>query len=491
MGTGHFARCLALADEVKSAGADVRFVSRYLPAPQREALLGGGYGFTQLAAAPAAQPDALPHSAWLGTSQVQDARQTLDALAGERCDWLIVDHYALGARWESAARAGASRILAVDDLADRVHDCDLLLDQSAPADQAERYREKVPDHCGLLLGTRYALLRQEFAVARRHSNPRDGEVRRVLVFLGGADAEGYTLPALDGLEALDLHGVAVDVVIGRLNPNAPQIEARCAARGFRLHVQTARMAELMRDADLAVGAGGISTWERCCLGLPALTLCVAENQRRLIDDAATRGLVYAPEVQPRDASAIGAHLRCLAGNPLLLRALSRNGMAAVDGRGAQRVLRAMGCTQVSLRAAASADAANIYEWRNHAETRAASGNPEPISRPDHDRWFGAMLADDARVLLIGEVNAEAVGAVRFDIAGGEAQVSIYLVPGLPGRGLGPQLLGAAERWLVERRPEIRSFKASVLRDNHRSHGLFQACDYRRSVTQYHKEVRRP
>ena len=295
IGTGHFMRCLTLADALKKQGAQICFISRNLPDHLREMLSVKGMDLVSLKiAASASQIDGLAHSAWLGTSQTQDAQDTIQALTGQTVEWLVVDHYALDARWETAMRNTAKQIMVIDDLADRVHDCDVLLDQNFYADMQTRYSGKVPEHCSLLLGPRYALLREEFRNLRDQIQPRTGAVKRILVFFGGVDADNYTGLAIKALAEIKLKKVQVDVVIGAQHPCRTEIELNCAQQGFICYVQTNKMAELMASADLAIGAGGTAIWERSCLGLPSISLCVAENQRKQIRDAAEVGLLYAP-----------------------------------------------------------------------------------------------------------------------------------------------------------------------------------------------------
>jgi UDP-2,4-diacetamido-2,4,6-trideoxy-beta-L-altropyranose hydrolase len=486
IGTGHFMRCLALADGLKARGARVRFLSRHAPSHLREMATGRGHELALLDGR--AEPDAadrLAHSAWLGTGLRADARDAAQALSGETWDWIVVDHYALDARWESALRGAARRILAIDDIADRTHDCDLLLDQNIHPDAERRYAGRTPEHCRRLLGPRYALLREEFARLRAGTAARDGRVRRVLVFFGGVDAGGHTRVAIEALAGLGGRKLQIDVVVGAQNAHRREIETRCAALGFACHVQTARMSELMSAADLALGAGGSASWERCCLGLPTLTLAVADNQKELVEDAALAGLLCAPAL---DQAPLADHLRGLLDNPLLLRAMSLNGMQAVDGRGAGRVLRAMGVGALSVRRAAGSDSAKVYAWRNDPAIRAVSRNPDFVERGAHDAWFAAALASHDRLLLIGERDGEEIGVVRFDVRERAAEVSIYLAPQLGGSGNGVELLLAAETWLAQNRPEVAALEAEVLLDNRRSHGLFLAGGYRLDSSRYVKRL---
>jgi UDP-2,4-diacetamido-2,4,6-trideoxy-beta-L-altropyranose hydrolase len=489
IGTGHFMRCLTLADALNQCGAQISVISRYLPGHLRDMVSAKRHQFMPLAnSSSEAISDDLAHAHWLGTSQHVDAQDTLQALSDQTWDWLVVDHYALDSRWESVLRQMAKNILVIDDIADRQHDCDVLLDQNFYADMDTRYTGKVPAHCRLLLGPRYALLRDEFRQLREQIKPRTGSVERILVLFGGVDVENSTARAIEALVDIGSHDLHVDVVIGAQHPHREQIKSACLDHGFVCHVQTNRIAELMASADLAIGAGGSTSWERCCLGLPALAFPMADNQRRVVEDAALRGLLYAPLARPGSAPSIELHLKALLDNPHLLQLISRRALQAVDGLGAQRLLRAMGRSSVALRDATLADSENVFVWRNHPSIRAVSRNTESIERPIHDAWFSTVLSDPNRVLLIGECQGEAVGVVRFDVCVDEAEVSLYLVPGHQGKGVGSELLVAAEQWLATHRSNVRFIKAEVLGSNQPSHRLFLKGGYQPRSALYTKRA---
>jgi UDP-2,4-diacetamido-2,4,6-trideoxy-beta-L-altropyranose hydrolase len=220
------------------------------------------------------------HSSWLGVSQDIDIRQTLKVLqANAPWDWLIVDHYSLDYRWESAMRKVVGKIMAIDDLADRKHDCDLLLDQNYFQETDIRYKDLLPERCDRLLGPKYAMLRPEFREARNFCRMRGNGVARVLVYFGGNDPDNLTGMALSALNSPELKHLLVDVVIGTSNSHQGKLETLADQRvGTRLHIQPECFTELMIRADLCIGAGGTTTWERLCLGLPSLVVTVAENQ---------------------------------------------------------------------------------------------------------------------------------------------------------------------------------------------------------------------
>lgn len=489
IGTGHFMRCMALADELRQIGARIRFVSRHLPEHLRSSLTAKGHEFMPLGGLQdGIEPDELAHAGWLGVSQSQDAADSIRALSDACWDWLVVDHYALDARWESKLRHTAKKILVIDDIADRQHDCDMLLDQNLYADMETRYIGKVPVRCQLLLGPRYALLRDEFRRLHEQIKPRTEPVRRVLVFFGGVDADDYTGCVIEALSEIGVSGLHVDVVIGAQHPCREQIKAACAQQGFICHVQTDKMAELMANADLAIGAGGAATWERCCLGLPTLVFCTADNQLKQVADAARNGLLYSPETKGDLKRTIRRHTRALIENSYLRQFIFHNSVQIVDGRGVLRVIASMGCGDIEIRVAKLEDSEKLFQWRNHPSIREVSHNANVIDWQTHQSWFASVLTDPEKKLLIGQRSESPVGVVRFDKQNDEAEISIYVAPGRASSGLGRSLLQSAEQWLAVHHPEISKIRAHVLGANEHSQKLFAAAGYQIESTYYSKRL---
>lgn len=489
MGTGHFMRCLTLADGARAAGGSVRMVSRQLPPHLAAMVADHGHELTMLTPLTTV-PTGDTYADWLGVSVTDDAAETAEVLADRRWDWVGVDHYALDATWETAMRQVAARVLVIDDLADRRHDCDLLLDQNYYADMATRYRDKVPGGCRQMLGPRYALLRHEFAVGRTRACARTGAVRRVLVAFGGTDSANDTRRVVDALTRAPLSAAAVDVVISAGHQDRDAIGGACASAGFACHVQPSAMSDLMLSADIAIGAGGMSTWERCCLGVPSFVWVVADNQRQQVADAAREGWIYAPDppTSGADDEWIERHVHAFADNATGRGVMSAAAMRAVDGRGVERVIGELAGGGLEVRVATVADSQQLFTWRNHPSVRQASRGGEPIEWSDHERWLASVVADPQRVLLIGYLDGEPRGVVRFDIENDAAEVSIYLVPGTASTGTGGRLLVAAERWFAAARTDVRRFRAFVLDDNVPSHRMFTGAGYRRESAWYSKQV---
>ena len=344
IGTGHFMRCLTLADTLKQHGGHIRFVSRYLPEHLRGMLSERGHELVILISTQnEGVLNELAHSHWLGVNQEQDSADTINVLSDKYWDWLIVDHYALDSRWEAKLRKTAERIMVIDDLADRQHDCDVLLDQNLYADMDSRYACKVPTHCQLLLGPKYALLRDEFRKLHEQVKPRTGPVKRVLVFFGGVDADNFTGRAIEALVGADIAALHVDVVIGAQHPYREQIKVACEKHGFDSHIQTDRMAELMAAADLSIGAGGSASWERCCLGLPTALVALADNQIAIAKALDLHGAcIYVGRAMEASAKILHNVIVSLLGTGEHRERLSKIAYSLVDGLGVGRVCREMG-----------------------------------------------------------------------------------------------------------------------------------------------------
>jgi UDP-2,4-diacetamido-2,4,6-trideoxy-beta-L-altropyranose hydrolase len=324
IGSGHVARCASLAVQLREAGHEIAFLCRELAGNLAYMLEADGFLVHRL------------DGATCEWTEEDDARRCCDVIGAARHDWLIVDHYSLGARWERAMAAYADRILAIDDLG-REHRCHLLLDQNHSNPAHDQYRHGLPADCECLLGPRHALLRPDFAARRNASLARPRErVARVLVFMGGSDPRDETSIALRGIAMIGRQP-AVDVVIGAANPHRDTLAMACATLAdATLHVQTQEMAALMARADCALGAPGGATWERCTLGLPAIVTILAENQAAIgmaVDAAGAHRLLgrhgkvsaedYADALCGLDADA--------------LRRMSQAAAAICDGTGAQKV----------------------------------------------------------------------------------------------------------------------------------------------------------
>ncbi len=337
IGTGHVARCLTLADALRALDVSVTFASRGLPGNVSDRVRERGFGLIELPSAYEGEITTTDIEAPIPWAPDVDA---LRAAAGGGWDALVVDHYALDARWEVAARRLARRIVVIDDLANRAHDADVLVDQSLDA-TAARYAARVPERCTLLLGPRFALIRPEFAMP---SAAVRADGHHVLVSFGGADLPGATFVALDALDTLP--ALTADIVAGASNPAWDALVARVHGRTeWRLHRHIADFAAAMAAADVFVGAGGGTTWERAAAGVPTVCVAVAPNQEANAEALAAAGAhVYLGRVEALSATRLAAAIAGLAFDPERRSTLVARSRALVDGRGAARVAAAIRAT---------------------------------------------------------------------------------------------------------------------------------------------------
>lgn len=286
IGTGHVMRCLTLADALRVRGANCRFVCREHPGNLLDLIRDRGYETLTLpfdGSASHKSPQA--HIAWLCTDWETDSRQTLSVLGDMTVDWLIVDHYALDSSWEHQLRTACCRLMVIDDLADRMHDCDLLLDQNLGRTDAD-YSRLVPTGCTILAGPKYALLRPEFAALRPYSLARRSEpkLKQLLIAMGGVDKDNATGQILEALKSCALpNDCCIKVVMGKHAPWLPQVSEQATQMPWETEVlvNVGDMEKLMAGSDVAVGAPGSMSWERCCLGLPSIVVVLAENQKHI------------------------------------------------------------------------------------------------------------------------------------------------------------------------------------------------------------------
>lgn len=445
-------RCLTLADALAEAGANCHVLCRDLPGNLASLVQQRGHGCHLLSAPEAPADDgATAHSAWLGVTRAQDARDCLPILAELHPEWLVVDHYALDAAWERAVRPAVGQVLAIDDLADRPHECHLLLDQNLGR-ATEDYDGLVPAECARLIGPRYALLRPEFRVRREESLARrkDGRLEHILVSLGGVDRDNATGQVLDALAGAPLPAECwITVVLGPWAPWKEGIRERAARMPVptELRVGVRDMAALMAEADLAIGAAGSSAWERCCLGLPTLLVVLAENQVSAAEALDKAGA--AKQVTLGQSASLAGLKEVLEAPdlPTMLAQMSEASAGLVDGNGAKRlVTTVLSGSPYHVRSARFEDAETIYDWRYQGTAARYYRNADIPTLTQHLEWMRSALEDSERTLLMVESGMSPIAHVRFDRKSDDPNcqiVSICISPAFRGQGQSAAILRAA------------------------------------------------
>ncbi|KAA0996434.1 UDP-2,4-diacetamido-2,4,6-trideoxy-beta-L-altropyranose hydrolase [Pseudomonas sp. ANT_J12] len=476
IGSGHIARLLPLARTLRKQGVHVAFACRKLPGHRLDSLAAEGF---ETFALPERYPEEDPQQAIESMLPWQADIAALGVLLESQAsfDWIIVDHYGLDHHWQTAARRWAPRIAAVDDLATRIYSVDLLLNQNLSG-TPQAYAGLIGPDCRTLLGPRFALLRDEFCCPAIDIKP---QAKRVLVNFGGFDVAMQTHHAM--LALMDFAALEVDFVAGTDNPAWDAMHALAAGRpNWRLHRFVSDFYRLMTEADLFIGAGGGTSWERAAMGLPTICIAVSNNQQANGEVMATAGAhVFLGAREQVSVEQLRQAIGFVAGNQGLRQSLAERSRQLVDGRGAQRVATALVGAVLPLREATLDDARLLFDGRNADAVRRWSLDSRLLDWPSHQAWLAASLDNEQRVLLIAEAGDGPVGALRYDLHGLSAEVSIYLFEGRFGLGWGRALLARGEAFVKARWPQLQSITAQVLPANQPSLSLFREAGFTQSA----------
>lgn len=457
IGSGHIMRCLALAEELKANGWVCIF---------------------------ACVPETLEAVPLLALSSFETCSP--EEVQTIRPDLLIVDHYGLDAGYERSVSKWCRKIAVIDDLANRPHDCDLLIDQTYGR-AAEEYNGLVPDNCRVLTGSDYMLLRPQFSQARekakirRKKNPSN----RILIATGSTNYKNIVSKILRGFKGYKDYPFDIRVV---LSSGAPQIDEvqhiirdinAAGVHKTSIYLDVTDMAAMMVEVDIAVGAGGTTTWERCCLGLPTLMIELADNQTTTIEALRKVGaVIYAGHGNDLDAiKEIPENIQNVLSTPEKLHALTEASFRICDGLGLPRAalaIKEICCAGMMFRPAENVDSERLLSWRNDERTRASSINMNTVSPEDHDRWFENILRAESPRVFIAEDNGIPVGTIRRDENEGELYLSWTVNPDFRGRGIGEAMLSS----FIRLQPAV--YKALIKEENTASIHIAERCGFTRS-----------
>lgn len=460
IGAGHVTRCLALAEALLDAGWRVIFATGPQTPASVPALAASGFDFRILD-----EPDA-------------GAAINLGHRLGSKINLLVLDHYGLDAEFERACRSWAHRILVLDDRTGRRHDCDFLLD--AAATDATIYAGRAPDHARILAGPAFALMRRSFVMRREAALARrDGRAaNEILISFGATDPANIASMTLDALNKIDT-SVLLTVAMSSTAPHIGDVRRRLNGR-IRLVVDSADMAGLMTEADMAIGAAGVTAFERAALGLPSILVTLADNQRGISRLMVEAGAALDGGVPDENfASRLPGLVATLLNDSLGRQRMAQAAASLVDGRGPLRLLIAMAGdvaardgARVCLRPAEANDESWLLQLQRLPQTRRYFKNPAAPAADEHRRWMERVLNDPNILLLIVEVEGVKAGMLRLDLVdhqGPERRytVSIALHPAFYARGIAAAALSLARR--------LRSaaiFDAEIMPDNTASKRLF-------------------
>ena len=472
-GIGHIMRCLTFAKQLRLSGADIHFMCRQQPGDMIDYLREINYHVRVLP---------------MVTKEYQtDAAETIKYLKTlGKIDYLVVDHYELDIRWEKLIRPWVAKLMVIDDLANREHDCHLLLDQTVGR-HAGDYNKLVSPTSRLLLGSHYAMIAEEYVAVRLSTLQRrqmEHRIKHLLVSMGGTDADNVTQTIIDAFYAAHLP-LELTVILGprALHRDAIKVDLLSkATKNIHLVENASNLAILMSQADVAIGAGGTTAWERCCVGLPTLIISIAENQTTIAQQLDKMGAVkyLGTSTQVSGNELISVLQDCIK-HPQFLEKMSAIAASVCDGYGVNRVIGelfpeyAVDGTVVRLRPASTADSELMFSWQCHPLTRRYARNPNPPTTAEHAVWLEKKLKNPRCIFNIILYNDHPVGVLRLDyidMSEYAYEISILIAPEYYRRGLAKAALT-----LIRRIFPTLEFHAEVLPGNKASHELFVETGY--------------
>jgi len=510
IGFGHIMRCLALARALQKMDIQCVFIVRNILDSLKHLITSQGHTFillpkdnttTQIS-------EKGKHAAWLGASEREDAETVVSALSQTvqrlgQPSLIICDHYGIGQIWETLiADSFSAPILVIDDLSNRFHQCQILLDATF-GKTSKDYKALVPSDCQLLVGSEYALLRPEFfklrkaTLSRRDNNFSDNKpVELIVISMGGTDNDNASLQILKALEALPPPQVFnIEILIGKDCAHLSTLNKYAAQSSLNVvvHAGVDCVADFYGRADLCIGAAGSSTWERCSLGLPTINITIAENQETISQNLSRRGFVAnGGNIQSISPKKFATNLL----SPVITsntkrKSLSEMSRKICDGQGISRVILALNSRSikqakiVSLRLANTDDIQLVYDWQNLPETRKYANNPTPPEWNQHLIWMQKKLIQSHNHFYIIQCDGVDAGVVRLDLDINEDQsdkhvISIFIAPIYFGYGVASAALSIISDIHCDKK-----VWAQIHADNKASISLFSRAGYTQKHTNWY------
>jgi UDP-2,4-diacetamido-2,4,6-trideoxy-beta-L-altropyranose hydrolase len=477
IGVGHVYRCLAIAHALQDQDScnSIDFICCNHKGNLIDLISSNGFNVFDLELPEnCIVDDKLFYSHWLGVSQKLDSEECIHTLKQEEVDWLIVDHYGIDEDWEKELQKHCKKIMVIDDLSDRAHQCDILLDQTFGR-QKEEYKYLVKKSCRLLLGSQYATLRTDFFRWRKYSieHRSNFKFNQLLISMGGIDIDNFTGKVVQILDKCNLpNDIVIAVVVGKNFPHLKSIADKLSNLKYKSEIMVGvdNIAEVMANSDIAIGAAGGSTWERCCLGLPTIQILTADNQKYIANNLHS---IKAIELID-NISKIPLKIKKIVKS---YKKISLISSSIVDGCGVQKVINCIRLNDkyinpFQLKPIELGDSDFIYSLQNK-ETRKYFINPKIPSHIEHAEWFDNIFSSHKSQLFIIQFEGYSSGVLRLDnIDSGFIEVSIIILKKYRGRGLAKKVLTILENLVLN-----RVLKATIHKDNNLSKKIFTLSGY--------------
>jgi UDP-2,4-diacetamido-2,4,6-trideoxy-beta-L-altropyranose hydrolase len=486
IGKGHIMRCLTLAHYIKATQqqnnveVDITFICNNFDGNLNHYIEEQGFSVISLNSEQ--EINKLDTSTWLSRSQQNDAKLCIDNTS-IIFDWIIVDHYAIDKNWQQLIQAITHKILVIDDLANRVHDCDVLLDQTLSRDESD-YEELTPKACLKLVGGHYTLLRKEFFKHRiKAENKRRNLTSipfnfHVLITMGGFDLANTSLIAIEALKQLRCTSSKFTATVVLSSQSIHLESLQYCVKGINwltIELDSQNMATQMLKADIAIGASGATAWERCCLGLPTLSIETAENQKLVSSSLEKQGaIINLGSSNNIEAFTIRNTLVALIDRKdNTYESMINKSFISCDGKGVNRVYQQLFKANVTLRPAVKNDLDLIFSWQSNPQIRQYFRNNEPVTYEEHCKWFNQAIINNKYQFYIITYEKNSIGMVRLDnILEQAVEISILISPEFQGKNIAAIALTK----IIKKNP-LNTIYAYIDINNIASHKLFQKANF--------------
>ncbi|WP_261818004.1 UDP-2,4-diacetamido-2,4,6-trideoxy-beta-L-altropyranose hydrolase [Vibrio gallicus] len=474
IGSGHVMRCLVLADELAAQGHRVCFACLPQEGDMVTFIQNRGFKVISLTSLGKSTPPKSDEDylGWLQRPIEVDAHNFIQLI--ENADVVVTDHYAIGCEWQTIVRHHYQcKIVAIDDLK-RIHDSDLIIDQTLGRDSSEYSGDRA-----VLAGSQYSLISPHFSHVREKALEKTSYLVRpkVLVSMGGIDAPNATLRVLESLS----QRVDADFTV-LLSPRAPhyyKVIAFCAKYENLTHIDFVQdMSQLMLLHDIAIGAPGSTTWERAALGLPSIVIPLAPNQNEICTKLEAYNAAIRVSLLNLEEELPEAYVK-LVENWSVYRSKSFN---LCDGRGVKIAVAAIngvcGSSQsLHLEKATTADISLVYDWQCHPSTRRFALNKQIPSWDEHVKWMSLKLDNPGDMFYIVKegLGGKPLGVYRLDrMSPNSYLISIFVAPDCHRRGVATRILQLSDTVHSD-----ITLHARVLKENTASQALFERAGYQR------------
>ena len=483
---GHLMRCINLASVLKDRVESILFISREHKGNSNKLVRAKGFDLAVLNASENNMEEGLKNKQdnykdWLGVSQIKDADETKDILKEYKPDWMIVDHYSLDETWEKIISEYVKKMMVIDDLANRKHYCDFLLDHNWFEKIDDRYRNLIPENCSKFLGPEFALLKPKFSLQKKFFNYIDEEIKTIFIFFGSTDPHNLTSMAIISLSELSLKHLYLKVVIGDTNIYKKEIRQLIKLRGNAdLHIQVENIEKIMANSQIAIASGGVNTWERICIGLPTLFIDYADNHSIFIDDLSKNNyLKYLGNYKKINSKNLTSSIIDFISDKYLLDKQNKACISLVDGYGCQKISKWLLGDIINrdweVKKAKFSNCKLYWFWVNDPQVRSNSNSKSFINWNNHLEWYSEKIKNDKSFLYLVSIDKNFIGQVRFDEEGQYAKIDYSIAKQFRGFKLGLKMLSMAiEKY--QRKSELLIF-GEVYKNNIASVKIFESLNF--------------